>query len=146
MHGWAHPNRSEKYPAIIRKQFMPIEYPRASAIRETLRAKLPNLDAGSRGSVVRALIDGGYALNDLSADHMYASGERTLLSPMQAAAASPRRFNEAVGLCRELGFRISASDSKPLDVEALDRAFAGRDVHQRMRARTALFQIGLILP
>jgi hypothetical protein len=123
---------------------MSTEYPRASAIRESLRAKLPNLDAGTRGSVVRALIDGGHALNDLSADHMYASGERTPLSPQQAAAASPRRFNEVVGLCRELNFRISASDPRPLDVEALDRAFEGRDVLQRMRARTALWQCGLI--
>jgi hypothetical protein len=40
-------------------------------------------------------------------------------------------------LCRELNFRISASDPRPLDVEALDRAFEGRDVLQRMRARTA---------
>jgi hypothetical protein len=123
---------------------MPTEYPRASAIRETLRAKLPNLDAGSRGIVVRALIEGGHALNDLSQDHLYASGERTPLTPMQAAAAQPRRFDEVVGLCRQLGFYISASDTKRIDEIALDRAFAGKDLGQRMRANTALYQLNLI--
>jgi hypothetical protein len=143
MQGWRASESVPKNPAK-RNLKMPTEYPRASAIRETLRAKLPNLDAGSRGSVVRALIDGGHALDDLSQDHLYANAARTPLSPLQAAAASPRRFNEVVGLCRELNFRISASDPRPLDVEALDRAFEGRDVNQRMRARTALWQIGLI--
>jgi hypothetical protein len=113
-------------------------------VRESIRAKLPNLDAGSRGSVVRALIEGGHALNDLSQDHFYASGERTPLSPLQASAAQPRRFAEVAGLCRQLGFYISASDTKRIDEIALDRAFAGKDLGQRMRAKTALYQLNLI--
>jgi hypothetical protein len=124
---------------------MPIEYPRASAVRETLRAKLPNLDAGSRGSVVRALIEGGHVQNDLSQDHLYAGGERTLLSPMQASAAQPRRFAEVAGLCRQLGFHISASDpTKPIDTIELDRAFAGKDLDARARCKTALYQLRMI--
>jgi hypothetical protein len=51
---------------------MPTEYPRASAIRETLRAKLPNLDAGTRGFVVRALIESGHVHDDFAPDHLYA--------------------------------------------------------------------------
>jgi hypothetical protein len=76
---------------------MPIEYPRASAVRETLRAKLPHVDAGVRGSVMRALIENGHVQNDLSEDHLYAAGDRTPLSPIQAAVAQPRRFAEVVG-------------------------------------------------
>jgi hypothetical protein len=117
---------------------------RASAIRETLRSKLPNLDAGSRGSVVRALIENGHTIDDLSRDHLYAGEARTPLSPMQASVAQPRRFAEVAGLCRQLGYHINAADTKPINVIELEKAFAGRDVDQRARAKTALFQLGLI--
>jgi hypothetical protein len=123
---------------------MPLDFPKASSVRETLRAKLPNLDAGTRGSVVRALIENGHVQNDLSEDHLYAAAARTPLSPIQAAVAQPRRFAEVVGLCRQLGFHISASDTKPIDVIELDRAFAGKDVDARARCKTALYQIRMI--
>jgi hypothetical protein len=123
---------------------MPTEYPRASAVRETLRAKLPHIDAGTRGSVVRALIENGHVQNDLSEDPLYAAAARTPLSPIQAEAAQPRRFAEVVGLCRQLGFHINASDNKPIDMIELDRAFAGKDLDARARAKTALFQIRMI--
>jgi hypothetical protein len=119
--------------------------PRASAIRETLQ-KLPDLEAAMRGRVVKALIGGGHAVDDLMSEHLYAAADsrRTTMSPIQASAANPRGFEEVRGLCRSLGFHISATDTKRIDVQALDAAFAGRDVDQRMRARFALWQIGLI--
>jgi hypothetical protein len=123
---------------------MPTEYPRASAVRETLRAKLPHIDAGTRGSVVRALIENGHVQNDLSEDHLYAAGERTPLSPIQASSAQPRRFAEVAGLCRHLGFHINASDTNPIDTIELDRAFAGKDVDARARCKTALYQLRMI--
>jgi hypothetical protein len=123
---------------------MSIEFPKASAVRETLRSKLPHIDAGTRGAVVKALIENGHAVNDLSEDHLYAEAARTPLSPIQAAVAQPRRFAEVVGLCRQLGFHISASDTKPIDTIELDRAFAGKDLDARARAKTALYQIRMI--
>jgi hypothetical protein len=119
--------------------------PRASAIRETLQ-KLPDLEAAMRGRVVKALIGGGHAVDDLMSDHLYAAADssRTPLPPIAAAAANPRSFEEVRGLCRSLGFHINAADSKPIDVAALDRAFAGRDIEQRARAKFALYQLGLI--
>ena len=48
------------------------------------------------------------------------------------------------GLCRSLGFHINAADSKPIDVAAMDKAFVGKDVEQRARAKFALYQLGLI--
>jgi hypothetical protein len=118
--------------------------PRASAIRETLQ-KLPDLEAAMRGRVVKALIGGGYAVDDLMSEHLYASdAARTPLPPISAAASQPRKFAEVSGLCRSLGFHINAADSKPIDVAAMDKAFAGKDIEQRARAKFALYQLGLI--
>jgi hypothetical protein len=142
MQAGASANRSEK--SSHKGQTMPIDFPKASAVRETLRAKLPHIDAGVRGAVLRSMIEAGHVQNDLSEDHIYANAARTPLSPLQASAAQPRRFAEVAGLCRQLGFYINASDTKRIDEIALDRAFAGKDLGQRMRAKTALYQLKMI--
>jgi hypothetical protein len=118
--------------------------PKASAARETLRKHFPDMDAGVRGKTLRILTEQGHLVNDLTSDSLYANAARTPLSPMSAASAQPRRFAEVVGLCRQLGFHISASDTKPIDTIELDRAFAGKDLDARARAKTALFQIRMI--
>jgi hypothetical protein len=123
---------------------MPTEYPRASAVRETLRAKLPHIDAGVRGAVLCSMIEAGHLQNDLSEDHLYAGAERTQLSPMRAAATQPRRFAEVAGLCRSLGLYIDPASDKKLSLQEIDKCFAGKDVDQRARAKTALYQLNLI--
>jgi hypothetical protein len=92
---------------------MPIDFPKASAVRETLRAKLPHVDAGVRGSVVRVLIENGHVHDDLAPDHLYARSV-----PLSADAAAQLEV---------LKTSISAADSARIDpdrVPALTRVRA----------------------
>jgi hypothetical protein len=116
----------------------------ASAARETLRKHFPDMDAGVRGKTLRILTEQGHLVNDLTSDSLYANAERTPLCPMQAAAAQPRKFAEVVGAARHLGFHISATDTQPIDVIAMDEAFRGKDISARARIKTALFALRLI--
>lgn len=119
---------------------------KASAARETLRKHLPDLDASIRGKALKVLVQNGHLVDDLSTDDaLYAADfRRTPMSPIQAAAAEPRRFAEIVGLCRSLGLYIDPASDKKLSLQEIDKCFAGKDVDQRARAKTALFQINLI--
>jgi hypothetical protein len=117
--------------------------PAASAARDSLRRHFPEMDAATRGKTLRILTEQGHLVDDVK-DAIYAKAARTPISPLQASAAQPHKFAEVVGACRHLGFHISASDSKPIDVVAMDEAFRGKDINARARIKTALYALGLI--
>jgi hypothetical protein len=75
-------------------------------------------------------------------------GERTPLSPMQAArnTALHPLLRHVEGMARRNGFTIDLASDKPIDMIQLDRALkaSGADIDVRMSIKTGLFQLGMI--
>jgi hypothetical protein len=139
---------------------MPTEYPRASAIRETLRAKLPNLDAGTRGAVVRVLIESGHVHNDLAPDHLYARSVplsadaaaqlevlKTSISAADSARIDPDRvpaLTRVRAILRRAGYPLA--DNEIVDSFKLDQVLAksGETIESRIALKIDMGRLGLL--
>jgi hypothetical protein len=139
---------------------MPTEYPRASAIRETLRAKLPNLDAGTRGFVVRALIESGHVHDDFAPDHLYARSVplsadaaaqlevlKTLISAADSARIDSDRvpaLNRIKATLRRVGYDLK--DSDVCDSFKLDQLLAksAETIESRIALKLEMGRLGLL--
>jgi hypothetical protein len=140
---------------------MSTEYPRASAIRETLRAKLPNLDAGTRGAVLRSMIEAGHLDSDLSTDHLYAHSAnlaadaaahlsllKTSISAADSAKIDPKRIpalNRIKAMLRRVGYG-ALGDSEIVDSFKLDQVLAksGESIESRIGIKLEMGRLGLL--
>ena len=114
--------------------------PAPSAVHETIRKEFPSLDAAA---ITKALVKGGHVADD---SHLWAAAGRVKLSPL-AASADQRNLpllREVAGHCCRLGYDLDLTSDKAVDLFALDQAFAGKDVAERLRVKTALKSLHLI--
>jgi hypothetical protein len=125
--------------------------PAVSNIHRSL-SELPDLDAATRGKVLRKLHDDGYLVDDRAGTLFAAaaprSQERSLWpSPMAAAAAQPenaQRIRAVLASAHRLGAVID--ESQPINIHDLNRQLVGRDITERFRIKSELFLLGMIEP
>jgi hypothetical protein len=140
---------------------MSINFPKASAVRETLRAKLPHVDAGVRGAVLRSMIEAGHVENDLSPDHIYAASSwlsadasarlealKTSISAADSAKIDPDRvpaLNRIKAMLRRVGYGV-LGDGDIVDSFKLDQVLAKSDesIESRIALKLEMGKLGLL--
>jgi hypothetical protein len=133
---------------------------KASSVRETLRAKLPNVHAGVRGAILHSMIEAGHVENDLSADHMYAHSSnlsaeaaehlsllKTSISAADSAKIDPKRIpalNRIKAVLRRVGYDLK--DTDVCDFFKLDNLLAksNETVESRIALKMEMARLGLL--
>ena len=70
-----------------------------------------------------------------------------ILSPLVAATADHRNYTllrELKARCERMGFPLDLASDQPISLMAMDAAFDGKDVAERLRIKTALKSLRLI--
>lgn len=87
---------------------------------------------------------------DETGRHLFAAAATTrdgsqIASMSAARAANPEKrqaFDAVAAMCARLGYTID--ESRPIDVAAMNKAFAGQNVDQRLWVKIELARLGLI--
>lgn len=128
---------------------MAFNLPRASAVRDTLRRQLPELDAAMRGRVVGALADNGHIVDDLSPGAMYAGDRSTLTGQLSAAdslkvdAKRKPSLDRIMATLRRFGY--DARENEIVDRFKLDQVLAkSNDITGRLALKAEMRQLNLL--
>jgi hypothetical protein len=136
---------------------------KASSVRETLRAKLPHVDAGVRGAILRSMIEAGHVQNDLAPDHLYAASAwlsadgdasarlealKSSISAADSAKIDPRRIpalSRIKAVLRRVGYG-ALGDSEIVDSFKLDQVLAksGESIESRIAIKLEMAKLGLL--
>lgn len=128
---------------------------RATAIRESLRQHVPEMDASTRGRVLKVLVNNGHALDDLqSTDALYAAAaaDRSTLTTAISAADSlridPNRapaINRLKAVLRRVGYG-ELKDHEIVDAFRLDQVLAKstQSIESRIATKMEMSRLGLL--
>jgi hypothetical protein len=128
--------------------------PKLSDVAASLRG-VRSLSAEHRADALRALRDGGHVTDDFGDDNkLFAAAGSSAhslrtgayrMTPLQASEQSPQHLTlvkQLMARAKRLGYSMQLD--QPVDLDAFDRAVAGKDINERLGVKSAMRQVGLV--